>query len=745
MAQLGTKASGSIVKVNENGAPVNYIVVQQGLPSSIYDPSCDGTWLLRQDAPDDKHVWDADTNQVSGSDIMTYFNGTWLSRYDTEIRSAIKQVKIPYCAGRGSITAYTGASGLSCQVFPLSIYEVGMTKSIDGNGWLPNADGSKLSYFIEGSSASANQKRLAKTANGGNVIQWSRTPSTHDRYGIWCIDSSGGFTTDFCSVETIYPRPAMVLLADLTVTDDGTILTTLPKAPSISVPQQGMVGQPITVNWGTVNKADSYVLQRKSSADADWVQVYAGTGFTFSENAVSGWNSVQYRVQAVFGGTSAEWRTSSVIPISGLQTLLISGTDGDLGTLVNDVPFSAFTDTGNQIAIVCFNNGNKVFDGTVSSGTEQILSVLDLKTGGGKITLLASVQSAGGLITRTRHWTYTKSAATFPNAGSMSQLVIPEKNIWPNTLAQCVRLPGGNTLDTLVDKFPILTAPSTALYNLGARPNRNLLDNWYFGNPVNQRGQTSYNTPGYSIDRWYLQGGSFELSNNMLTFLFPAASGGAERFNQTIPLENFIRGVYTISILTTEGLYSVPFEYEPGNLIDVQLNIGNGIYMGFAGLENNSPRYRLFNANTSEDISVSIIATKLELGDHQTLAHQDEAGNWVLNEVPDYGEELAKCKRYYRRVFLDYLRFAHLGGSIARVSIPTEGMRVQPSATILGTPIVYSTENWATVAVTLSVNMEPIPDTVKNSETYVATISAGGAASADITATNLVLEFNAEL
>lgn len=190
------------------------------------------------------------------------------------------------------------------------------------------------------------------------------------------------------------------------------------------------------------------------------------------------------------------------------------------------------------------------------------------------------------------------------------------------------------------------TGAETVAAALANKPNRNLLDNWYFGNPINQRGQTSYNTPGYSIDRWYLQGGSFELSDNALTFLFPPASGGAERFNQKIPLEKFIHGVYTISILTTDGLYSKSFEYEPGDNADVQFNMGNGVYIGFYTQDGSLPSYRFFNAGTSENISVSIIATKLEVGDHQTLAHQDEDGNWVLNEIPDYGEELAKCQRY---------------------------------------------------------------------------------------------------
>lgn len=36
---LGTKAVGSIVKLKESGVAVNYIVVHQGKPSSIYDES----------------------------------------------------------------------------------------------------------------------------------------------------------------------------------------------------------------------------------------------------------------------------------------------------------------------------------------------------------------------------------------------------------------------------------------------------------------------------------------------------------------------------------------------------------------------------------------------------------------------------------------------------------------------------------------------------------------------------------
>ena len=88
---LGTKSVGSIVKLKENGAAVNYIVVHQGKPSSSYDSSCDGTWLLRQDIAENR-AWDSgNSNVLESSDIHSYLNNSWINRYDTDIRNAIKQ------------------------------------------------------------------------------------------------------------------------------------------------------------------------------------------------------------------------------------------------------------------------------------------------------------------------------------------------------------------------------------------------------------------------------------------------------------------------------------------------------------------------------------------------------------------------------------------------------------------------------------------------------------------------------
>lgn len=223
-------------------------------------------------------------------------------------------------------------------------------------------------------------------------------------------------------------------------------------APTLTVPQMVMQGQQATISWSAIEGADSYTLQRKSSADADWTQVYSGANLSYSET-VGTWTSVQYRVQAVFDGTSGGWAESAAIPVVSSSALVISGTDGDLGTVVNDIPYSISTDTGNQITATITVNSAVIFSGNVGNSTSDTIPVLDLVNGTGTIVIEASVTASGGPVSAVRTWTYTKTLITFPNAGSVAQLTKEGENIFPKTLAECVRLPGGKTLDE-VTAFP---------------------------------------------------------------------------------------------------------------------------------------------------------------------------------------------------------------------------------------------------------------------------------------------------
>ena len=223
--KLGTKAAGSIVKLRENGALVDFIVAQQGKPASgNYDDSCNGTWLVRKDIHSNR-AWDSSNNDYANSDVHSWLNNTYLNLLDADIKAAVKQVKIPYRKGSGTSTGVTsGANGLSCKVFLLSMKEVGLSPS-----YAPS-EGATLSYF----SAGGNTARKANL-NGSPAEWWSRSPYCDDYYYVaFTVTSSGG--SDYWFVTNSYgARPAFILPSDLSVSDDGTVsVNTAPTATSTS-------------------------------------------------------------------------------------------------------------------------------------------------------------------------------------------------------------------------------------------------------------------------------------------------------------------------------------------------------------------------------------------------------------------------------------------------------------------------------------------------------------------------------
>lgn len=222
--KLGTKAVGSIVKLNVNGTAKEFIVVHQGKPSSIYDGSCNGTWLLMKDIYENRQWNSSDVNVLETSAIHRYLNSMFLGLFDSDIQGIIKQVKIPYRKGGGSGgTDQSGANGLLCKVFLLSGPEVGWTSS--DNQYFPQ-DGAKLSYFEAGEGSYANNKRIAKL-NGPAANWWLRSPYTDRTNYVWCVDSGGGSGNSVASNSSGI-RPALVLPPDMEVDSSGNVTPPTP-------------------------------------------------------------------------------------------------------------------------------------------------------------------------------------------------------------------------------------------------------------------------------------------------------------------------------------------------------------------------------------------------------------------------------------------------------------------------------------------------------------------------------------
>lgn len=218
---LGEIAVGSSVYLNENGSPVEYLVVNQGIPSdsSLYDVSCDGTWLMRKD------IWGAMTwnstlsSAYGSSTIHTYLNETILARFDTATQAAIQQVKIPYGAGDRSSVVYSGSNGLSTKLFLLSGYEVGWTTS--NSSYFP-IDGAKLDYFISGTTDAAKNARIAYRASTASTW-WLRSNCMEYSGYPWVVNSMGENSYGAAHDSNNGIRPALILPSDLLVKDDGTI------------------------------------------------------------------------------------------------------------------------------------------------------------------------------------------------------------------------------------------------------------------------------------------------------------------------------------------------------------------------------------------------------------------------------------------------------------------------------------------------------------------------------------------
>lgn len=319
--KLSTKAVGSIVKLKVDGTLRDFIVVHQGKPSSLYDASCDGTWLLLKDCLEQKRWHSANTNDYKNSEIHSYLNNTWLNKLDANIRAQVKQVKLPYVNGTANSAVASGANGLSCKIFLLSGYEVGFTQS--DNSYFP-VDGARLAYFENGTGTSALNKRIANY-NGSATNWWLRSPYAGHASYAWLVLTDGSCYGSSCT-SAYGIRPALVLPSSLLVSDDGSVSTnTAPTTPgSITIPSTIQGGSTITVQWtastDAENNLDGYKVERSTDGGSSWSQIYQGSSLSTTNTVPAGTNTVMYRVKAYdTQGSESGYKISSQVTVINNQ------------------------------------------------------------------------------------------------------------------------------------------------------------------------------------------------------------------------------------------------------------------------------------------------------------------------------------------------------------------------------------------------------------------------------------------
>lgn len=314
---LSSKAIGSTIKLKVNGSAKDFIVVHQGKPSSVYDDSCNGTWLLMKDIYENRQWHSSNTNDYANSTIHSYLNSTFLNLFESNIKNAIKQVKLPYRKGSGTSTTVTsGSNGLSAKIFLLSATETSFNFST-----MPSGEGAELAYFKGCADNSSDSKRVAYL-NGSAAYWWLRSPYcvSSSNYALY-VNSDGDWGVNYCS-HSYGIRPALILPSTLLVSDDGTVSTnTAPSTPgSISVPSSIMGGTNISISWAKSSDAESnlagYKVERSTNGGSSWSQIYQGTATSTTNNVAFGTTSVMYRVKAYdTEGLESGWRTSSQVTV----------------------------------------------------------------------------------------------------------------------------------------------------------------------------------------------------------------------------------------------------------------------------------------------------------------------------------------------------------------------------------------------------------------------------------------------
>lgn len=202
--------------------------------------------------------------------------------------------------------------------------------------------------------------------------------------------------------------------------------------------------------------------------------------------------------------------------------------------------------------------------------------------------------------------------------------------------------------------------------------NTNLLTNWYFiggGSqqggeqfPINQRGQTSYSAGDKTktICCWISQYAPMTVQSDGIVITKNALSYG-QYIYQKIYNKALIGKTLTFSVFCDLTLYGKAFQLQvtaDGTWIGMQKGFNNNgvqlcTYTFVCPSFTDALYLRLnFEADPTALPTAKLFAAKLELGDTSTLC-REENDTLILNDVPDYVQELMKCYKVHYRIPLD--------------------------------------------------------------------------------------------
>lgn len=361
----------------------------------------------------------------------------------------------------------------------------------------------------------------------------------------------------------------------------------------------------------------------------DWMGVYSGT----AETAPTDWQAYSwYQIKGDKGDTGAP---ATVTGVTAEYIVSDSGTivpSGSWSTTIPSVPQGKYLWTRSTTN---FNTGDPAVSYSVTrmgiDGIGSVSSVNDKSpSDSGNVTLTAGdIQTSGN--------------ASVQEALDNAVKYNTPQSLTPEQQAQARDNIGAPAPYEAGDNISI----TGRIITTKAFPcNPKLTDNWYWGNPVNQRGWAQGNTNfQYSLDRWISNDLTVSVNDGYVTLTQSGQSNlfMVQRKEANIYKHGIAGRKVTISALLKDGQIKSATVTAPAYQENtVVQTVVDGLVLGAFSAQSEHG-FRIF-----PDVgqSFEIVAVGAELGTQQTLAHK-EYGEWVLNEIPKFGDQLAECQRFY--------------------------------------------------------------------------------------------------
>lgn len=211
---LSSLPEGTIVKINENGSPVEFYITQHNYQSDLNGNG--RTLLVRKDATALMRISSNGLNDYLNQLVDKYLNNEYKSRFSSVVTNLISTTRVKFMdpANSNNIINQSRSS------FLLSANEYGIADDISYG-----SSSSLQSYQLEGDTVAIAPTLRTVRFNGSLKIQWTRSPVTGSARGSTAAILTNGTGTGMADDSTSYQnenavRPAFTLPETSTVDND---------------------------------------------------------------------------------------------------------------------------------------------------------------------------------------------------------------------------------------------------------------------------------------------------------------------------------------------------------------------------------------------------------------------------------------------------------------------------------------------------------------------------------------------